>query len=127
MKKIIGILGILFSVALAYYSSGSVAGSPFIPAFGYAADSGPSGTMQKTWAPSRSADLFCHTARSEHSVTSFNTTSSASQHPAGGFWAVLKLADRLFERTYAQYTARSANFPIQLRKADIIFPFHYFW
>ena len=127
MKKITGILGILFCAALGYYSSGSVAGNSFVPASGYAADSGQPGTARETWAPSRTADLFCHTTRSGHSIPSFSNILPASQHPAGGFWAVLKLAERLFESSYAQYTARSANFPIQFRKADIIFPFHYFW
>ena len=39
----------------------------------------------------------------------------------------LKITEEIYSSTYAQYTAAFHNFPIKYRKANIIFPFHYFW
>lgn len=41
--------------------------------------------------------------------------------------AVLRSATRLVALAYRQYTGYSYPFPVRTRKADLIFPFHYFW
>lgn len=38
-----------------------------------------------------------------------------------------QVAAKLWRANYRQYSCFSYNFPIGLRKADLIFPFHYFW
>jgi len=40
---------------------------------------------------------------------------------------IIKVTGFLFETRFFQYTKLSENFLVQYRKADIIFPFHYFW
>lgn len=39
----------------------------------------------------------------------------------------LKITEEIYSSAYSQYTAAFYNFPIKFRKANIIFPFHYFW
>lgn len=86
------------------------------------------GTAQEIYASTVSAHLFCHNKPSENSVKPFNsTTAPTCKTPFPGFCAILKLSERLFKSGYAQYAAFSAGFPLNFRKSDIIFPFHYFW
>jgi hypothetical protein len=42
-------------------------------------------------------------------------------------WVTNKVAEKLLETEFCQYTSFSINFLIEHRKKDIIFPFHYFW
>lgn len=39
----------------------------------------------------------------------------------------LKITEEIYSSAYSQYTSTFYNFPIKFRKANIIFPFHYFW
>lgn len=82
---------------------------------------------KKVCSASVTTHPFCRHPSSEHSLKSFNNTHSSFKNPFSGFGAVLKLAGQLFESRYAQYVAGSKNFLIRFRKADIVFPFHYFW
>lgn len=43
------------------------------------------------------------------------------------FSDILKSVDRLLIGTFARYESLSINIAVRQRKADIIFPFHYFW
>ena len=47
------------------------------------------------------------------------------QHKA--FSACLKSAEKTYSTAFFQYVFQSKNFPVKLRKADLLFPFHYFW
>lgn len=41
--------------------------------------------------------------------------------------AIVKYTGQQFVNSFTQYSSFSGNFFIRYRKADIIFPFHYFW
>jgi len=41
--------------------------------------------------------------------------------------ASLKYAEKILTSEFVQYVFQSKNFPVRLRKADFLFPFHYFW
>jgi len=43
------------------------------------------------------------------------------------FWAVIWAAEQRYVSAFSQYVAVSRTFLIRFRKADVIFPFHYFW
>jgi len=69
-----------------------------------------------------------HTAPTEgfgenHSSGSFSGVKTA----VNSFWAVLWTTERRYASAYAHYTCISRAFRIRYRKADMIFPFHYFW
>ena len=42
-------------------------------------------------------------------------------------FAMLRPAERFLERWFAHYALSAENFPVRLRKSNLIFPFHYFW
>jgi hypothetical protein len=123
VKNVISILGIIVVATLGYLSS--ICGTDTYSL--HAANTGKPDTAQEIYAPAFVTNLFCHTSPSESSVKSFNNAAPSSKNPCSGFWGILKLAERLFESKYAQYTSISNDFLIKFRKADIIFPFHYFW
>ncbi|WP_339709435.1 hypothetical protein [uncultured Kriegella sp.] len=75
-----------------------------------------------------STALFYHTPESESGVTTAdNHTPSNVKNPFDSVWALVNTTNVLFESKYAQYLKSSKNFLIHYRKADLIFPFHYFW
>jgi len=43
------------------------------------------------------------------------------------FLAIVKTTEQFFANEFVQYISISKNFRIKYRKANIIFPFHYFW
>lgn len=43
------------------------------------------------------------------------------------FLAIVKITEQFFANVFVQYISISKNFRIKYRKANIIFPFHYFW
>jgi hypothetical protein len=89
---------------------------------------GNSTTSQEQYLSNFSTKLLCHTPQSESSVNNYNSPSASSfKNPFNGLWAICKTTEQLFETAFSQYTNISENFLIQHRKADIIFPFHYFW
>lgn len=123
MKKAVGILGISVAAALWCFASMSAADNPSR----CLAHAGKPGKAQEVYALSFSCDLFCHPSPPERTVKTFPNGQALSKKNCTGFWALLKQRERLFESRFAQYTAYSAALPVKFRKADIIFPFHYFW
>ncbi|MCK6691980.1 MAG: hypothetical protein L6Q97_07745 [Thermoanaerobaculia bacterium] len=122
MKKAVRIFGVLFIAALFGVLTGV--------AERYSPEAAPpvkAGSAKEIYSASVSTHPFSQHPSSEHSVKSFSNTPSSFKNPFSGFWAVLKLAGQLFESRYAQYVAGSKSFLIRFRKADIVFPFHYFW
>ena len=82
---------------------------------------------QKESVTAVNAKLYCHTSESE---TTIEAPSNSTPNPIEGSGKLLgtkKASERIFESTLAQYTRFSQNLLISKRKADIIFPFHYFW
>ena len=74
-----------------------------------------------------SAKLFCHTAQLESSINNFNNLPTPSfKNPLTGFWAIIKATEQLFETEFSQCTTFCINTLINLRKSDILFPFHQF-
>lgn len=92
-----------------------------------ASDAGHRGAEKQLYASTVSASPFCHYSASEHSVKTFHHHSTASKSPFSSLCAILRQAERLFESRYVQYAACSKDFPVRFRKANLIFPFHYFW
>lgn len=43
------------------------------------------------------------------------------------FSACLKYCEKTISSEFVQYIFQAYNFPVKLRKADLLFPFHYFW
>ncbi|SHE47357.1 hypothetical protein SAMN05444274_101450 [Mariniphaga anaerophila] len=41
--------------------------------------------------------------------------------------AFLKHTEKVLSKEFTQYIFLARNFPVRLRKADLLFPFHYFW
>jgi hypothetical protein len=61
-------------------------------------------------------------------INLFNgATYSGSDFQYKDFSAYLKNAERSISSDFVQYVFQSKNFSIRLRKADLLFPFHYFW
>ena len=75
-----------------------------------------------------SSNLFCHTEQSESSISNYNnfhrTTlkNNFNQFSSGSI-----ASEQLPLRSFSIYNFYSKNLPIQFKKTDIIFPFHYFW
>jgi len=57
-------------------------------------------------------------------IFSFETSTSFSNKLSTG---VIKSVEQTFTRSINRYILQSVNFPVRLRKEDILFPFHYFW
>ena len=61
-------------------------------------------------------------------INLFNrATYSGSDFQYNEFSAYLKNAERSISSEFVQYVFQAKNFPVRLRKADLLFPFHYFW
>lgn len=43
------------------------------------------------------------------------------------FSACLEYTEKAFSSKFVQYAFQAQNFPVRLRKADLLFPFHNFW
>jgi hypothetical protein len=61
-------------------------------------------------------------------ISLFNgATYSGSDFQFKEFSAYLKSAEKSISSEFVQYVFQAKNFLIRLRKADLLFPFHYFW
>ena len=60
-------------------------------------------------------------------INEFQVSTSLKNNPNTNFSSFLKLTEGIYSSSFSQYIAASYNFLIKYRKADIIFPFHYFW
>lgn len=69
-----------------------------------------------------------HTAPNERYGENQNGgTCTGAKTPFNSFWAVLWATERRYTSVFAHYVSISSAFQIRNRKADLIFPFHYFW
>lgn len=60
--------------------------------------------------------------------TLFNSTSPTTvKDTSDEFSAFVKVTEALFFNEFSQYTFSWRNLLIKFRKADLIFPFNYFW
>lgn len=123
MKNNFRILSVAFLIATYCFAIGVVTKSHAY--FDFKDHSTPS---QEQYFSDFATKFYCHTSPSESSVNNYNNFPSLSfKNPFNGLWASAKATEQLYETAFSQYTNTSRNFLIQLRKVDIIFPFHYFW
>lgn len=78
--------------------------------------------------PFVSINVSCHDSQSESLTNSFNNIPHTTINKTfNTFVAIIKCREQLIANYLTQYTSFSINFIIRYRKANIIFPFHYFW
>ncbi len=123
MKSSIRILSVFFLTAIYFFAISVVTKS-----LGHSDFHNEQQSSQEKYFSDFSTKLFCHNSQSESLVNSFNNLPLPSfKNPFNGLWAITKATEQLFGTAFSQYTNISRNFLIQHRKAEIIFPFHYFW
>lgn len=123
MKNSVRILSVLLLTAVYCYALGTVNGS-----FVSTDKKGALHTEQEKYTMAVAKQLFCHTSQTENSLSSPTQLPVPSlKKPFDSDWAVIKAAEHFFETKFYQYSRVSRNFLIQYRKADHLFPFHYFW
>jgi hypothetical protein len=72
--------------------------------------------------------LFSHTTQAEISINNSNNLPSTNNNShTSDYWIICCANEKLFESEFSQYTFFARNILFKYRKADIIFPFHYFW
>jgi hypothetical protein len=72
--------------------------------------------------------LLSHAPLTERTVSSFGGYSLPGfDKVIDHFWVVTDVAERVFQATFAQYYRFFVSLLILHRKADLLFPFHYFW
>lgn len=75
-----------------------------------------------------SVKLFSNTSQSESLANPYsNTPPFTIKNSFNEFLAIVKIREQFFANEFTQYISISKNFRIKYRKANIIFPFHYFW
>ncbi len=72
--------------------------------------------------------LLSHAPLTERTVSSFGGFSLPGfDKVIDHFWVITDVAERIFHASFAQYHCFSVSLLILHRKADLLFPFHYFW
>ena len=85
-------------------------------------------SQKQSYFSSVSIDLFCNGPQTESSLRNLNNFPSPSfKNPFDRYTAAIKTADQLFKTEFGQYIKILRKTPVKSRKADLIFPFHYFW
>jgi hypothetical protein len=75
-----------------------------------------------------SVELFSNSSEAESSANPYsNTPPPTFKNSFNEFLAIVKIREQFFANEFTQYISISKNFRIKYRKANIIFPFHYFW
>jgi hypothetical protein len=83
---------------------------------------------QKEYFSNVKAALHDHASPSESTVKAQATSTAPGFNPFfTGLWLSVRASELLFESECSQYKILSRNFLVRIRKADLIFPFHYFW
>jgi len=83
---------------------------------------------QKEYFSNVKADLHYHASPSESTVKAQANATTPGFNPIfTGPWLSVRASELLFESECSQYKFLSSGFLVRIRKADLIFPFHYFW
>jgi len=85
------------------------------------------GQQQSSFSTTNAAVLY-HTSQIE--IAGVNTVVLASKNfkpQLEKLWALAIASETLFTTEQTQYAVFSSNLLINIRKSDLIFPFHYFW
>jgi hypothetical protein len=87
-----------------------------------------SGKSDQQYFSSGSSSFSHHTTPTESSFSAFhNFLSNAPKLVFGGNGLLARVIEQLFTSKYIQHSLSTRSILIEYRKADIIFPFHYFW
>ncbi|AWV97283.1 hypothetical protein [Arcticibacterium luteifluviistationis] len=120
MKRIGKSLGVLLFVTIYCFAIGRVSTSNV----SYASQNSEKGTH----ITSVSTDLFSGFVSSQRNISSSpNVHNSNFKDNFSGPGILEKKHTAVFISKYTQYVSSAKNLLIHHRKADIIFPFHYFW
>lgn len=85
-------------------------------------------TAQENYFSVSSAGIIFHTPQTENTVNTVNKLPVFSgRNPLTGLWAMVKVTEQLLQNQFSHYGFFLKNFPIKFQKADIIYPFHFFW
>ncbi len=85
-------------------------------------------SVQKSSVSQNGVDLFFHSSSLFYVQGQIQRVpSSSSKNPTFSFLLILQISENLFACTFLQYQSIAQKFIIRFRKADLIFPFHYFW
>jgi hypothetical protein len=120
--KTIGVTGILilYCFAISIYSGVAVDTTK--------AFSKPSSTEKAAYKAVISSNSFSHTAPTEIAVGVGSAFRPASlKNNTHSFSTLAKTTEQLFSATFSQYKYSSKNWHPGIKKAALIFPFHYFW
>ncbi len=75
-----------------------------------------------------SINLFCPVTQPKNTLNaSSQITSPAAQYAFSFHSATAQATERLLQQALARYDFDYKGLPIRSRKANLIFPFHYFW
>lgn len=75
-----------------------------------------------------SIKFFSNTSQAESlSEPTVNNAPSTLKNSFNEFSAIARIKENFIANTFSQYISISRNFLIKYLKANIIFPFHYFW
>lgn len=120
MKKIGTYFGVLAFVTAYCYAISCVSAYNLSPA--------SNKTEKDKHVVAVSTDLFSGFVSPQRSFSSSeNLPNPNFKTSFGGFWILEKTYKAVFLSKYTQYVSFAKNAVFRFRKADIIFPFHYFW
>lgn len=85
-------------------------------------------SSQEVYFSTNTFDYLCHTTQSESFVNSIsNLTAASLKNIVNGFSVTIKINEQLSDSQFAKYSYNTLNILVIYCKADIIFPFDYFW
>jgi hypothetical protein len=123
VKKVVTIVRVLLIIALYSFTIG--VGN--CHAIGLTAVSQLT-THKQHHASAVSPNLLHASSQAGSLETLFNSTSPTTvKDTSDEFSAFVKVTEALFFNEFSQYTFSWRNLLIKFRKADLIFPFNYFW
>jgi capsule polysaccharide modification protein KpsS len=123
VKATFRILGVIFLAAIYCFAIAVVPKTVLYSGF-----QGSLNAEKEGYFTAVSTTLYSHTAPSESKVNHVNNLPAPSfKNPFDELWTNVKASERLLVSGFSQYINFSTNFLILYRKADVIFPFHYFW
>ena len=120
MKNSIRLLSII--LLSAYYISECF--SKPIEGFG---NCGASSTEQQGYFTDISTKLYYPQKTENITISIGNFPVQNLKDPTSSFGEIVEETLQLFKSQFLQYTNFRKTFLLQYRKADLIFPFHYFW
>jgi len=123
VKKLFRILGIILLTAL-YFAAISFDGH-----ISQNKDFTNKSALEKGKADSTvSVKQFINSSQAESLANPYSYTPPITfKNSFNEFLAIVKTTEQFFANEFVQYISISKNFRIKYRKANIIFPFHYFW